>query len=46
MRESRRLSNRRLQQELRVRLRYPSVSQGVAEAARLRPELRPEAYRA
>ena len=40
MRESRRLSNRRLQQELRVRLRYPSVSQGVAEAARLR------AYRA
>jgi len=46
MRESRRLSNRRLQQELRVRLRYPSVSQGVAEAARLRPKLRPEAYRA
>jgi nucleoside-diphosphate-sugar epimerase len=32
MRESRRLSNRRLQQELRVRLRYPTVQQGLAEA--------------
>lgn len=29
MRESRRLANRRLKKELRVRLRYPSVDQGV-----------------
>jgi nucleoside-diphosphate-sugar epimerase len=29
MRESRRLANRRLKKELRVRLRYPSVAQGV-----------------
>ena len=36
MRESRRLSNRRLREELRVRLRYPSVHKGVAEAAQLR----------
>jgi len=34
MRESRRLSNRRLRQELRFRLRYPTVAQGIAEAAR------------
>jgi nucleoside-diphosphate-sugar epimerase len=34
MRESRRLSNRRLRQELRFRLHYPSVSHGLAEAAR------------
>jgi len=32
MRESRRLSNRRLQAELRVRLRYPAVQHGLAEA--------------
>jgi nucleoside-diphosphate-sugar epimerase len=36
MRESRRLSNRRLREELRVRLRYPSVHTGVAAAAQLR----------
>ena len=36
MRESRRLSNRRLQKELRVHLRYPTVAEGLAEAARLR----------
>jgi nucleoside-diphosphate-sugar epimerase len=34
MRESRRLSNTRLKKELRVRLRYPSVHEGIA-AARL-----------
>lgn len=45
MRESRRLSNRRLRQELRVRLRYPSVGQGVAEAVRLHAPSRPEALR-
>jgi nucleoside-diphosphate-sugar epimerase len=32
MRESRRLANRRLKKELRVRLRFPSVQQGVAAA--------------
>ena len=32
MRESRRLANRRLKKELRVRLRYPSVKQGVVAA--------------
>jgi nucleoside-diphosphate-sugar epimerase len=32
MRESRRLSNRRLRKELRVRLRYPTVAQGLAAA--------------
>ncbi len=32
MRESRRLSNGRLKKELRVRLRYPSVREGVAAA--------------
>ncbi len=32
MRESRRLANRRLKKELRVRLRYPSVAQGVVTA--------------
>jgi nucleoside-diphosphate-sugar epimerase len=36
MRESRRLSNRRMKQELRVRLRYPNVAAGLAEAVRLR----------
>jgi nucleoside-diphosphate-sugar epimerase len=36
MRESRRLSNRRMRDELRVRLRYPTVQQGLAEAARRR----------
>ena len=35
MRESRRLSNRRLREELRVRLRYPSVQDGLAEAVQL-----------
>lgn len=35
MRESRRLTNRRLKQELRVRLRYPSVAQGVVAARAL-----------
>ena len=34
MRESRRLDNRRLVRELRVRLRYPSVQEGVAAARR------------
>jgi len=34
MRESRRLCNRRLRKELRVRLHYPSVIQGVGAAAR------------
>src|SRR4029079_12560599 len=33
MRESRRLSNRRLREELRVALRYPTVAEGVADAA-------------
>ena len=33
MRESRRLSNRRLRKELRVQLRYPTVADGIAEAA-------------
>ncbi len=32
MRESRRLSNARLKKELRIRLRYPSVHQGIAAA--------------
>lgn len=36
MRESRRLSNRRLREELRVHLRYPSVAEGLAEPLRLR----------
>jgi len=36
MRESRRLSNRRLREELRVHLRYPTVAQALTEAARLR----------
>jgi hypothetical protein len=30
MSESRRLANRRIKQELRVRLRYPTVHEGVA----------------
>jgi nucleoside-diphosphate-sugar epimerase len=34
MRESRRLSNRRMREELRVRLRYPTVADGIADAAR------------
>jgi nucleoside-diphosphate-sugar epimerase len=33
MRESRRLSNRRMRDELRVRLRYPTVLEGLADAA-------------
>jgi hypothetical protein len=32
MQESRRLCNRRLQEELRVRLHYPTVQHGLAEA--------------
>ena len=32
MRESRRLANYRLKKELRVRLRYPSVAQGMIAA--------------
>jgi nucleoside-diphosphate-sugar epimerase len=36
MRESRRLSNRRLREELRVHLRYASVAEGLAEPPRLR----------
>jgi hypothetical protein len=34
MRESRRLDNARLRWELRVHLKYPSVREGVAAAAR------------
>jgi nucleoside-diphosphate-sugar epimerase len=34
MGESRRLTNRRLREELRYRLRYPSVEQAIGEAAR------------
>ena len=37
MRESRRLTNRRLKKELRVTLHYPSVAQGM-DAARARPQ--------
>jgi len=33
MNESRRLTNRRIKQELRFRLRYPSVLEGIAHAA-------------
>ena len=36
MGESRRLRNRRLHQELRVKLRYPSVREGIAAALRVR----------
>ena len=32
MRESRRMHNRRLKQELRLRLRYPTVAAGLAPA--------------
>ena len=34
MRESRRLANTRLRRELRLRLRYPTVAQGLAAAVR------------
>lgn len=34
MRESRRIGNRRLKQELKLRLAYPTVADGIAEAAR------------
>jgi nucleoside-diphosphate-sugar epimerase len=34
MRESRRLANRRLREELRYRLRYPNIEQAISEAAR------------
>jgi nucleoside-diphosphate-sugar epimerase len=37
MRESRRLANRRLREELRYRLRYPSIEQAVSAAARVTP---------
>jgi nucleoside-diphosphate-sugar epimerase len=40
MRESRRLSNRRLREELRVRLRYPTVRQALAEVARVGEQAR------
>jgi nucleoside-diphosphate-sugar epimerase len=36
MRESRRLTNRRLREELRYRLRYPTVAHGVRHAAQAR----------
>lgn len=36
MRESRRLSNHRLRHELKVRLRYPTVAQGLADAVKQR----------
>ena len=38
MEESRRLVNRRLKQELRLRLRYPTVADVLREAARAAPE--------
>lgn len=38
MGESRRLRNHRLKNELRVRLRYPTVAQGLAAAAQADPE--------
>jgi nucleoside-diphosphate-sugar epimerase len=37
LRESRRLDNRRLRRELRLRLRYPSVAEGVAAARAVAP---------
>jgi hypothetical protein len=37
LRESRRLDNRRLRRELRLRLRYPSVADGLAAARAARP---------
>jgi nucleoside-diphosphate-sugar epimerase len=37
LRESRRLDNRRLRRELRLRLRYPSVAEGVAAARAVTP---------
>jgi hypothetical protein len=36
MRESRRLSNRRLKEELRLRLAYPRVEEGIAAALKER----------
>ena len=38
MGESRRLVNRRMKRELRVRLRFPTVAEGVAAAARAGPD--------
>jgi nucleoside-diphosphate-sugar epimerase len=38
MRESRRLANRRLKQELRVKLRYPTVKEGIARCAAIAAE--------
>jgi hypothetical protein len=39
MSESRRLVNRRLKQELRLKLRYPTVRHGIDAAARKRGAL-------
>jgi nucleoside-diphosphate-sugar epimerase len=39
MRESRRLDNARMKRELRVRLRYPTVEEGVAQALQARRRL-------
>ena len=39
MGESRRLSNQRVKRELRVKLRYPTVIDGLAEAAERQPRL-------
>jgi len=44
MNESRRLTNRRIKLELRVRLRYPTVREGIAAATA--PQCTPEAPRA
>jgi nucleoside-diphosphate-sugar epimerase len=40
MNESRRLTNHRVKQELRVRLRYPTVHEGIAAALREQPRAR------
>jgi nucleoside-diphosphate-sugar epimerase len=40
MNESRRLTNRRVKQELRVRLRYPTVHEGIAAALAEQPRVR------
>jgi hypothetical protein len=37
MNESRRLTNRRIKQELRLRLRYPTVQDGIAAALAANP---------
>jgi len=38
MRESRRLTNTRMKQELHVNLRYPTVAAGIAASAAISPE--------